>query len=84
MASSMAWAVGSFGSALLRYVCSVDLVSVGEVVSLPGTEPEPEPLSCDWCCASRSAEISRESLLTCDSDSASRAFSSSIFSSRSW
>jgi hypothetical protein len=39
---------------------------------------------CDCCCARRSAASSRLSLFTCDSDSASRTFSRSIFSSRSW
>lgn len=52
------------------------LTSTGD----PGVEPLPFTVCC-W--ARRRAEISRDNLLTCASDSASRAFSSSIFSSRS-
>jgi hypothetical protein len=89
MASSMSSELGASGLGRRR--------RVGDWVPSPLTPVllVPLPLSagdppfccccCCWlaasCCASRSAESSRERRFTCDSDSASSAFSSSIFSS---
>ena len=59
---------------------------VGDCVPSPLMAATGDPPFC-WfasCCASRNAESSRERRLTCDSDSASSTFSSSIFSSWSY
>jgi len=78
MASSISSELGTNGLGKRR--------RLGDCVPSPLTlEPDnPGDVPFCWlasCCASRNAESSRERRLTCDSDSASNAFSSSIFSS---
>ncbi len=90
MASSMSSELGATGLGKRRRVG--DWVPPSPLTPVPVPVPPLVPLGatgdppfCCWlaasCCASRNAESSRERRFTCDSDSASSAFSSSIFSS---
>jgi hypothetical protein len=75
MASSMSSELGASGLGRRS--------RVGDCVPSPLIAAPGDPPFC-WfasCCASRKAESSRERRFTCDSDSASSTFSSSIFSS---
>jgi len=79
MASSMSSELGAIGLGRRRRVG--DCVPSPLTLVVPPSPPGDPPFCC-WlasCCASR--ESSRERRFTCDSDSASSAFSSSIFSS---
>lgn len=72
--------------ALRRVLNSAKSSAKADVGALLFPVPLPPfaPLVPFWAAASLNAEISRFNLLTWASDSASRTFSSSTFSSRSW
>lgn len=78
MASSMSSELGASGLGRRSRVGDCVPSPLMPTLGAPG-----DPPFC-WlasCCASRNAESSRERRFTCDSDSASSTFSSSIFSS---
>jgi hypothetical protein len=79
MASSMSSELGASGLGRRRRVG--DCVPSPLIPTLAAPPGDPPFCWLASCCASRNAESSRERRLTCDSDSASSTFSSSIFSS---